>query len=147
MTSSLLDEIALYTRRRYEGYLAHMGLDPRVFGAHLASYVLDYYRVTERPFPNRASNDLSIPPVQWGDVETKITPYTGVELWNPFSCQQGCPGRGDLNSVAESKHTEGEDQQQQQKMSPVTRTLDTAVLSMMGGFPPFLQENDCLPRI
>ena len=39
LPSRLLDEVALYTRRRSQGYLAHLALDESRFGAHLASYV------------------------------------------------------------------------------------------------------------
>ena len=57
----------------------------------LASYILDYCRVTERPFPNRASDDVSILPIQWGDIESKLTPWVGDSFGSPYQHQQGVP--------------------------------------------------------
>jgi hypothetical protein len=42
-SQQLVDEISIYSRRRFEGYLAHSALDESRLGIPLASHILEYY--------------------------------------------------------------------------------------------------------
>ena len=76
----LSNEIDLYTGRRAEGYSSDEALDARRFGHTLFPYILEKCRVSERPFPNQARNDLNLPPVHWRDLDEKLTPSDGDRI-------------------------------------------------------------------
>ena len=115
LSSRLLNEISLYTLRRSEGYVESRALDISKVGSLLAPYILDYCRVTERPFPRRAIDDVSIPPMQWEDTESKLTPWVGDQLGGANQTQQEHPSWESFRLFAESKLSAREDLQQQQK--------------------------------
>ena len=149
LPSQLVDGISIYWRRRFEGYLAHSALDESRLGFPLASHILEYCQTIERPFPNRARGDLRIPAIRRMDIESKLTPCTGITpeglnfhrplLNYPF------PVRFDLVRGAKIHADEGK---QREKRAHIDEHIqDNAILPLIGGLTPFLQEVDVMPRV
>ena len=70
----LQSEIKIYERHRAEGYLVEGVLDQDRLGVGLGIIVESYCRRNERP--NRDEAVLNIPSIQWGDDESKVTPFS-----------------------------------------------------------------------
>ena len=71
------EEVKIYDRRRIEGYLVDRALDTDRLGPGLGHIVEAYCHANERPFPNRGATEISVPVIQFLDIERKVTPITG----------------------------------------------------------------------
>ena len=83
------------------------------------------------------------------DVQSKLTPCTGItsEGLNPHTPLLNYPSPVRFDPVGEAKMHVDEEKQQEGRTHIVEHIQDSAILPLIGGLTPFIQEVDLMPRV
>ena len=83
------------------------------------------------------------------DIESKLTPCTGItpEGLNSRSPLLNSPSPVRFDPVCEAKIHADEEKQQERRAHIVEHIQDNAILPLIGGLTPFIQEVDVMPRV
>ena len=90
---------------------------------------------------------MRIPDVRQVDVQSKLTPYTGItsEGLNPHGPLLNYPSCVRFDPVSEAKTHPVEEKQQQGRAHIAEHVQDTVILPLIGGLTSFIQEVDLMP--